>query len=155
MLEIIVLVVTVCLATIIARAAKKYCNKKPDNASAFDKYLEKAWPANVLNGRYGAIRAIQYCKIVASLRDGTICQEATNWATKRGIFLLNAEEGVLGVPAVKGQVVQSPPIPGSYRVVARVEDFETIIGRYHNNSTRHPGIQKTFSRVSVLCMRMQ
>ena len=122
MLAIIVLVVTVCLATIIARAAKKYCNKKPDNASAFDKYLEKAWPANVLNGRCGAIRAIWYCKIVAGLRDGTICQEATNWATKRGIFLLNAEEGVLAIPAVKGQVIQSPPIPGTYRVVPKQDE---------------------------------
>ena len=70
---------------------------------------------------------------------------------KKGNFPL--ERGG-GSPRSSG-VVQSPPIPGSYRVVARVEDFETIIGRYHNNSTRHPGIQKTYSRVSVLCMRMQ
>ena len=60
MLAIIVLVV--CLATIIAcfRAAKNYLNKKSDNASAFDEYLEKAWPTNGQRGGYGALRATQY-----------------------------------------------------------------------------------------------
>ena len=100
-------------------------------------------------------RAVQYGKIVANIKDTTVCQEIKQWATRREFFLLNAEEGVLAIPAVKGQVIQSPPTPGTYRVVPKVEEFATIIGSYHNDSTGHPGIRKTYNRVSVLCMRMQ
>ena len=61
----------------------------------------------------------------------------------------------IAIPALKGQVQPNHPLPGSYKLVARVEDFTTIIAMYHNDTTGHPGIRKTYSRVSVLCMRMQ
>ena len=81
-----------------------------------------------------------------------------NWVTKRKFFLLHMAEGAgsaIAIPALKGQVQPNHPLPGSYKLVARVEDFTTIIAMYHNDTTGHPGILKTYSRVSVLCMRMQ
>ena len=123
-----------------------------------DEYLEKAWPTNGLKAGYGALRAVEYDKIAASLRDRNVCTEVKNWATKREFFLLNAAEGAgsaLAIPASKGRVLPNHPLPGSYKLVARLEDFATIIAKYHNDTTGHPGIRKTYSRVSVLCMRMQ
>ena len=81
-----------------------------------------------------------------------------SWVRKKEVFLFHAAVGAgsaLAIPTRKGQVLPKQPLPGTYRIVAQVEEFATIIAKYHNDTTGHPEILKTYSRVSVLCMMMQ
>ena len=121
----------------------------------FEMFLEEAWPASGQKKGY-TIRAKKYEKIADTLRGRSVNARFKNWVKKNAFFFLDTGEGtVIAVPAQKGQVPQSPPILGSYKVVAQVEDFEEIIARYHNDITGHHGILRTYAEVSVLCMRMQ
>ena len=121
----------------------------------FKQFLEEAWPASGQKKGY-AIRATKYEKIAATLRGRSVNAKFKNWVKKNEFFFLDTGEGtVIAVPAQKGQVPQSPPIRGSYKVVAQVEEFAEIIARYHNDITGHHGILRTHAEVSVLCMRMQ
>ena len=124
----------------------------------FQQFLEETWPASGQKKGY-TIRAKKYEKIADTLRGRTVSARFKNWVKKNEFFFLDTGEGtaspVIAVPAQKGQVPQSPPVPGSYKVVAQVEEFAEIIARYHNDITGHKGIQRTYAEVSVLCMRMQ
>ena len=119
----------------------------------YDDYLAETWPVNSQKRGCGVVRAALYDQIAASLRGEKVSPKIRHWAKESEFFMLHKGEGAgstIAVPMVKGRGLQSHPIPGTYRLVARVEDFATIIATYHNDSTGHPGIRKTYGRVSLL-----
>ena len=158
---VLIILLVVVLVVIVWQAARNGRTKKlPPNMiylRTYNKYLEQAWPASG-GGGYGGIRAVHYEKIAASLRGENVCVMTNSWVTKKEFFLCRAAEGAgsaLAIPTRKGRVLPKQPLRGTYRIVARVEEFATIIAKYHNDTTGHPGILKTYGRVSVLCMMMQ
>lgn len=120
---------------------------------SYDDYLEEAWPVKSQKRGCGVVRAVLYDQIAATLRGESVSSKIRHWVKESEFFMLHKGEGAgssIAVPMVKGRGLQSRPIPGTYRLVARVEDFATIIAIYHNDSTGHPGIRRTYGRVSVL-----
>ena len=157
---LVMIILLIVLVVIVWQAARNGRTKKsPPNMiclRTYNKYLEQAWPAS--GGGYGGIRAVHYKKIVASLRGENVCAMTNSWARKKEFFLFHAAEGArsaLAIPTRKGRVLPKQPLPGIYRIVARVEEFATIIAKYQNDTTGHPEILKTYGRVSVLCVMMQ
>ena len=124
----------------------------------FDDYLEEAWPVNSQKRGCGVVRAALYDQIASSLRGDSVTAKIRHWVKESEFFLFHKGEGAgstIAIPMLKGRGLQNHPMPGTYKLVARVEDFATIIANYHNDSTGHPGIRKTYGRVSVLYMWMQ
>lgn len=125
-------------------------------AKAYDDYLAEAWPVNSQKRGYGVVRAVLYDQIAATLRGEEVSSKIRHWVKESEFFMLHKGEGSgssIAVPMVKRRGLQSRPIPGTYKLVARVEDFATIIAIYHNDSTGHPGIRKTYGRVSLLPLK--
>lgn len=121
----------------------------------YDDYLEEAWPVNSQKRGCGVVRAVLYGQIAAALRGETVTSKVRYWVKESEFFLIHQGQGAgstIAVPMLKGRGLQNHPLPGSYKLVARVEDFATIIAAYHNDSTGHPGIRKTYGRVSVCHM---
>ena len=124
------IIVLLLFLVIVWQAAKNVLTKKLSPRSEhmicvrmYNEYLEKAWPASGLTGGYGGLRAVQYDKIAASLRGENVCAMMNHWVKKWEFFLLHAAEGAgsaIAIPAVKGQVLQNHPMPGTYKLVARV-----------------------------------
>ena len=119
----------------------------------YDDYLEEAWPVNSQKRGCGVVRAALYDQIAATLRGEGVSSKIRHWVKESEFFLFHKGQGAgstIAVPMLKGRGLQNHPTPGTYKLVARVEDFANIIAIYHNDLTGHPGIRKTYGRVSVL-----
>jgi hypothetical protein len=120
---------------------------------AFEAYLEETWPSK--NSRRGCsvIRAGLYDQIVSVLHGVDVVNpKIRHWIKSCEFFTIYKEDSIerkvsVAIPVIKGQK-HPKRFTGSYKLVARVEDFANIIAQYHNSATGHPGIRKTYGQVS-------
>ena len=118
----------------------------------FNQYLEETWPENSHRRGSAVIRASFYAAIVNCLKGHDCGTRFRHWVHRNKFFLIeNPRSGApgsvayLGVPTGK---TLDRTIPKSYKIVARLEDFVYIIGKYHNDEVGHAGIRKTYAMVS-------
>ena len=119
----------------------------------FNQYLEETWPENSHRRGSAVIRASFYAAIVNCLKGHDCGTRFRHWVRRNKFFLIenrrpeaSGSVAYLGVPACK---TLDKTIPKSYKIVARLEDFVYIIGKYHNDEVGHAGIRKTYAMVST------
>ena len=141
----------------VSHTAASHAPEMMINLKTFTAYLDETWPSS--NSRRGShvIRGGLYNQIVMVLNGGDIVNPKTrHWIKGCEFFVLEnndaAEKVIVAIPVVRGQK-RVKHFTGSYKVVAKVEDFATIIAKYHNDATGHPGIRKTYAQVSYPCVR--
>ncbi len=108
------------------------------------------------------IRASLYGRIADVVRGGEGTTRFKHWVKKSEFFLVERmQPGVgygacLAVPVVRSRAGsrkaaacgKSVSVHGTYKLVARLEDFVYIIGAYHNDQKGHHGIRRTYGMVS-------
>ena len=125
----------------------------PTSYMRFNQYLQETWPENASRRGSAVMRATLYTRIVACLK-ARKCRKTFQKRVKTNKFFLleypykGAPNAVayLGVPSSKAS---SKTDAQPFKLVAKVEEFVYIIGQYHNQDTRHPGIRRTYSRVCL------
>lgn len=158
------------------------CNDNPVAVSPaahakFERFLDETWPTEPLRRGTAVIRAELYAKIADALR-GSAGETAAatarfrQWVKRSEFFLVERTQpdgsygACLAVPAER-RGRRTPPGEGeeeplakrasrqSSRLVARVEDFVYIIGAYHNDTSGHHGIRKTYAMVSIIIRQLK
>lgn len=128
--------------------------------SLFQGYLHETWPEHAIRRAGSVIQDSLYEKIVCILQGGDGNARMKQWI-KRSEFFLIEKEGrgnLLAIPTTKSRVTKKAAgtgggkseSRGSYKLVAKLDDFYYIISSYHNNQNGHPGIRRTHGMVSRL-----
>lgn len=125
----------------------------------FQSYLHETWPEHSIRRAGSVIQDSLYDKIVSILQGGDGNARMKHWI-KRSEFFLIEKEGrgkLLAVPTTKSRVAKKEASTGggksesrgSYKLVAKLDDFYYIISSYHSNKNGHPGIRRTHGMVSA------
>lgn len=128
--------------------------------SLFQGYLHETWPEHAIRRAGSVIQDSLYEKIVCILQGGDGNARIKQWI-KRSEFFLIEKEGrgkLLAIPTTKSRVAKKgagngggkSESRGSYKLVAKLDDFYYIISSYHSNKNGHPGIRRTHGMVSRL-----
>ena len=134
----------------------------------FQQYLDETWPKDCQRIGGGVIRASLYAKITNTLLGGVAPARLRQWVKRSEFFLtptshLNSTDygDQLAVPVHRLKQRGTAPctraggktkhtLNNTYRLVAQLEAFVNIIGRYHNDEVGHHGIRKTHAMVSLV-----
>ena len=153
----------------LAIPADIHCPSRPINPvmrniisyASYLQYLDETWPEKCSRRGSAVIRASLYAQIADCLKGGASTARFRYWVRKSGFFLLEKQQtnGIydtcIAVPVNDKQQncnSKRSTTVKQYRLVAKLEDFLSLIGEYHNDVIGHYGIRKTYQMVRTACM---